>query len=260
MSKKTNFKILSAMLLVASSIISMPFQAQAAVFQRFGNDYVINADYSNCYDAETAKSRAEEALDTEFKACNLETFSRVETNFMNGNMCITLRESEVNQLVAIENSSRQWLAQNMPSIVPSGTDPLSIPQICADYLANRLSYDYGAWNNGRLDEYQTALTGFYEGVGVCATYAHCFESMVSFVPINTSTNMVDWSCMDPAYLQTAFVHNAGHGWSAVKVDGIWHQYDVTMYDQGSFTAPQYLDMTADVLNDQNHAGVCVRLF
>ena len=267
MSMRKGMKAITAVVISVAMAALGNIAAYASVLVPTDNgqfNYYIKADYYAGQDAQSAYYMACDAIDTEFKSINLYGLCCYSHSYENGVPGIYITQSDAEMFQNTEAAVNQWLAQNMPAIVPNGTDPLSIPGICAEWVADHM------WHNPSLEErslsreYQNALRGFYEGVGVCATYAHCFEAMVSFVPINTSTNRVDYTCVDPAHLQTAFVYSPLHAWTAVKLDGVWHHYDVDWYDSQSTPVaakrrPEYLNMSGALLNDYAHSNVITRL-
>lgn len=167
-----------------------------------------------------------------------------------------ISEADAQLIQQIDNETRVWLQNNLANIVPNGTHWTLALKMCADWVADRMTYDERALSNpALLTRYQSAITCFSEGRGVCATYASAFNCMVHALPFDPKTQCVDYSATNPLNVATRYVHNDEHGWSAVRINNGWHAFDITFYDNNNGARqPEYLDMGAAALNDGKHSN------
>lgn len=161
---------------------------------------------------------------------------------------------QYNTSIAEEMYYVGWLAENLPLIVPNGTDYRDVPDICARWIADRMTYDeeflslYMAGQSKtdpRSETYPFARQCFEYGIGVCETYASALQMMVENVPINPDTMLVDYACVSPKVLSVYRYHTNVHSFNAVILDGKMHYYDISTYDRTG--DEQYLDFPASWL-------------
>lgn len=138
-----------------------------------------------------------------------------------------------------------WLAGNLPVLAPSGTPVDTAIRNCANWLADNVSYD---WENGdeymMRTHYQSSYAAFYEGKGICATYAKAFNAMVNYLPL--TNGVVDWE-NGTTHLRTDYLLGRDHAWSGVQMsDGDYRQYDITNYAINK-KSDKYYEMTAETL-------------
>lgn len=187
----------------------------------------------------------------------------LDVKFMkkNGVYVMVLSANDVNTLKNMHTTTMNWLAQNAPSIVPSGTKRSDAILKAADWVADRMTYDYTAVNNPQLlASYQNAMSCYKDGKGVCTTYATAFDAMIAYLPINPKTGCVDYTCTSAVYIDAMLVANADHAWSAVAETDGWHMYDITFYDNNNLSkCPQYLDMDTATMNDGFHSNITTLL-
>lgn len=148
---------------------------------------------------------------------------------------------------AIEKSNA-WLSADMPSIVPAGTDMETALRLCADYIADHVTYDWeGEKDKVVKKHYQAAWPGMYEGKGICTTYATMFNSMVDYLPFN-EFGVVDYTSgtthLDTT-LETAFYHS----WSGIQVGDKYRQYDITNYSINK-KSEKYFNMTPEFVSSK----------
>lgn len=187
----------------------------------------------------------------------------LDVKFMkkSGVYVMVLSHNDVNTLKNLHTTTMNWLAQNAPAIVPSGTKRSDAILKAADWVADRMTYDYTAVNNPQLlASYQNAMSCYKDGKGVCTTYATAFDAMIAYLPINPKTGCVDYACASPVYIDAMLVANADHAWSALAETDGWHMYDITFYDNNNLSkCPQYLDMDNAALNDGFHSNITTML-
>ena len=187
----------------------------------------------------------------------------LDVKFMkkNGVYVMVLSQNDVNTLKNLHTTTMNWLAQNAPAIVPSGTKRSDAILKAADWVADRMTYDYTAVNNPQLlKSYQNAMSCYKDGKGVCTTYATAFDAMIAYLPINPQTGCVDYTCTSAVYIDAMLVANADHAWSAVAETDGWHMYDITFYDNNNLSkCPQYLDMDSAAMNDGFHSNITTLL-
>lgn len=174
--------------------------------------------------------------------------------FSNGMYGLVLKRSDYAALLALHGRCQRWLSDHLPKIVPEGTPWKEALGLCADWIADNMVYDRDALRDPvRTRAYQSAVSCFFGGTGICATYATAFDSMVHYLPIDPDTALVSWRAEDPVHLETKYVGNDAHLWSAVWEEDGWHFYDITFYDNdGGARRPEYLDMGEAALCDGFH--------
>jgi len=114
-------------------------------------------------------------------------------------------------------------------------DPFLRAKAIHDYIANAISYDAVALDEGRYPP-QDAKTVFETKVGVCAGYANLFVAMCSAMGLEAIYVTGDSRDMDGA------IAGVKHAWNAVKLDDQWHLIDATWdagYLEGSTFVRRY---------------------
>lgn len=169
-------------------------------------------------------------------------FELLTAQHTNGTYSMAFRQSTISTIQSIHAQCQTWCAGAMPVIVPQGTSMQNALTLTARWIADYMTYDNTATTNMALaNSYQNALIGLSTGKGVCATYSTMFDTMVSYLPINPQNGTVDYTCAAPTHLETRYISNNSHGYSAVNLNGTWYIYDVTNYDNMNGTRqPQYL--------------------
>ena len=85
---------------------------------------------------------------------------------------VQISDNDILTIQQIESETTAWLQNNLPSIVPNGTYWLQAIHICADWVADRMTYDERALTDSALlTRYQSAITCFTEGTG--CRYSSC---------------------------------------------------------------------------------------
>lgn len=155
----------------------------------------------------------------EFVYCGeLTTFART-TSSSPGAYEFAISENGYMYLNAVSDFCDSWCEENVKIIVPEGTPVGKALEKVADYIAANMIYDETALDDyTSLTKYQNAYLGFTEGKGVCSTYATMFNTIVSHLPYNTKTGIVDYSGQNTAFLKTRIVSNFSHAWSAIKIE------------------------------------------
>lgn len=166
-------------------------------------------------------------------------------------------KSDIDRMQRVHEQCQAWCAVSMPQIVPNGTKFQDALTLCANWIADHMTYDYAALSDSALlIYYQSALPGFQTGKGVCATYATMFNTMVHWLPYNPQTDRVDYNLADPTHVDTKYIMNADHGWSAIKGNDGWYLYDITFYDGDDGTRdPRYLCMSMSAIMDGSHSNI-----
>ena len=243
--------------LAVSMTLSIGFSSfagvlDAGIVSSCNGKYAFNVDKTK--DLAQNYYQAEKVLNS---ACPAVGMTTMETVYSGGDGSVMIDGQNLNMLESIQNQTDEWLAANMAVIVPQGTPSDRIIPICADWVADRMTYDYSANSNKALGRaYQSALSCFTLGTGLCATYAYAFNSMVSYVPVNPETGTVDYTAANPTHLQTRFVYTSRHAWSAVYENGAWHHYDVCSYDLMNRDS-RYLDMTSGIMSDAKYSNISI---
>ena len=215
-------------------------------------------EYSGAATTEGAKMAGLARIDGAYKDVgNLAYLHLYAARFANGLYGLVMTKEDYQAMLQVHASCEAFLAGNMPSIVPQGTTWKKALSLCAAWIADHTVYDHAAeGDDARMRKLQSAVSCFYSGTGVCATYSTAFDSMVHFLPLNPETLCVDYTSKDPVHLDTRYVSNGTHEWSAVLEPDGWHFYDITFYDgDGSTRREEYLDMSPEACLDGFHDGI-----
>lgn len=238
-----------------SSAVSSDASNDAASYFTYKNGYyfVTNPESSN------PKTSLSIALDHAAPSVNLTTLDKYYTyTWPNGKTECCIKAEDFKNLLSINQQCENWVSANLSSIVPNGTPVANIPAVVAAWVAAHMTYDDAAVNDDALcHSYQSALSCFTSGTGVCSTYALAFNTLVQSVPVNPQSGLTDYSCTDPLYYDTRYVNNEDHAWSAIRFGSAdsWHYYDITYYDNGSYPArSEYLNMDQSLLADADHSN------
>ncbi|MCR4629399.1 MAG: transglutaminase-like domain-containing protein [Bacillota bacterium] len=243
--------------LAVSMTLSIGFSSFAGVLESgvvssYNGRYAFNVDKTN--NLAQNYCQAEKVLNSACPAVGMTTMDNV---YSSGDGSVMIDDQNLNKLDSIQNQTDEWLAANMAAIVPQGTPSDQIVTICADWVADRMTYDYSSNSNKVLGRaYQSALSCFTLGTGLCSTYAYAFNSMVSYVPVNPATGTVDYTAANPSHIRTRFVYTSRHAWSAVFENGAWHHYDVCSYDIVN-RDKRYLDMDSSVMSDSKYLNISI---
>lgn len=257
--KRRWWKILT--LMQAAILAGMPVRAGAAdrplQVQNYAGDYCYVVSSS----ADTVRGAQMAGLceiDSVYKDVgNLAYLNLGVGTFQNGLYGLVLPRRDYEELLAVHARCQVWLKGHMEEIVPEGTPWRTAINLCADWVADHTLYDDAALRDPeKMKRYQSAESCFYAGTGICATYATAFDSMVHFLPLDPATGCVSWRTENPIHLNTRYVGNDQHLWSAVWQEGAWHFYDVTFYDNcGNRRRPEYLDMGEETMRDGYHGVI-----
>ena len=169
MRKNKKLKAIAAVVTSTAVTLLAGMTSYASVLIPSQYGYYVDANYGVGEDLTSAVQKADEALDTEFKASGLAGKGSLYTISVDGRPQIYVPAEYVNAIKNEEEAARQWLDKNMRAIVPDGTDPLKVPKICAVWLADNMHHDWSIEKQGRTNSFQSAIPGFYNAYGVCAT-------------------------------------------------------------------------------------------
>lgn len=99
------------------------------------------------------------------------------------------------------------------------------------YLINNCTYDYDAFNSGRLDPDNHSEVGvFLNNRAVCQGYSEACQHLLTSVGIES-------------YIVTSSKLN--HQWNIVKIDGKYYQLDVTAMDNGNYISYDCFNFSND---------------
>ena len=237
-----------AAMLIVMPLLAIPVSA-ASLFPDESGFQVINGDYYAPTDSNSPF--IQEAMSNSTPAV---PYTRLSAYYKNINGKQAMSSQNFKMIMSEEKACEDWIAQNIQSIVPQGTPAINTYVIVADWISDHCYYDYslrGAKEEGRCA--QSAYMAFTQGRGICATYAAAFNSLMSALPIENG--IVDYTASNPAHIQTKFINNGIHAWSAWSFDGTnWFQTDVTYYDYFDKKQKVYLVMPPALLDDKYHAG------
>lgn len=231
-------------------------------FRPFYND-LYYVDGSVAYSGDDAYLQGSLIVDSVYKEFGtLSEFSPQIIHDIYGTYRLGFYKDQIERMQNIHQQCQDWCAISMPQIVPDGTSFQNAIQLVADWVADHVTYDYDALTDENLASYyQDALPGFQTGKGICATYATMFDTMISWLPYNDTTQCVDYQSTDAYHVDTKYISNEDHGWSAVLTSDGWYLFDITFYDNNDGERlPQYLYMTADALNDGSHIDPVSRFY
>ena len=247
-------KFFAAPTLIAMPLLAAPVSA-ASLFPDEAGWQVINGTYYAPADAygpflQEAMSKSTPAV----------PYTRLSSYYKNINGKQAMTHQNFQMIMSEEKACEDWIAANIQSIVPQGTPAINAYVIVADWIADHCYYDLSIQNSaeeGRLA--QSAYMAFTQGRGICATYTTAFNSLMSALPI--ANGIVDYTAANPTHIQTKFINNGIHAWSAWSLDGTsWFQTDVTYYDYFGKKQKAYLVMPPALLNDEYHAGGSSKYF
>ena len=244
--------LIATLSICAAASISMAvpsYASDTSVFSREGAWY--NVSMNPVVEKEAANRYAKEVLSQDYKCAGSDVVGGFYYWELPAGYACCLPEEGYNRLNSIEVQCNSWLDANMGCVVPQGTPADQIPMLCAEQVAGMMVYDHAALGNYELAlSYQCALPCFTQGTGICATYAFAFNAMVSYVPVDPATGLVDYAAASPVHLETGYVSNGSHAWSAIlEADG-WHHYDVCFYDLSH--EARYLNCAGQVWADGDH--------
>lgn len=175
-----------------------------------------------------------------------------------GNIVITIDPEDLYQSYLLEQTFQTAYIPQLQKYVTNG---MSVKDACfktAEYLADRLTYDYEKYNyiEAVKAHKDTSLYAFsYDplstGKGVCFDYAKSFQALLSEIPIG-SDGLVNWESGTKGAIDVKYCANNDHAWNAVTYDGALHYFDVTWYD--STGSSRWLDMGYAEQNDGHHTA------
>ena len=247
-------KLFAVTILVAIPLLTAPVSA-ASLFPDEAGFQVINGTYYA--PADEYGPFLQEAMS---KSTPAVPYTRLSSYYKNINGKQAMTPQNFQMIMSEEKACEDWIAANIQSIVPQGTPAINAYVIVADWIADHCYYDLSIQNSaeeGRLA--QSAYMAFTQGRGICATYTTAFNSLMSALPI--ANGIVDYTAANPAHIQTKFINNGIHAWSAWSLDGTsWFQTDVTYYDYFGKKQKAYLVMPPAILKDEYHAGGSSKYF
>lgn len=140
-----------------------------------------------------------------------------------------LLPEEVDKLIVHCNYVNEWLAKNVPIIVPAGTSREDAIQIIYNHLVNNYRYDKNISTSAAKDA-QGAYYLLTRGSGICASFAKLFRGMAEYLPFDANCTVnYDIDSSTASHIQVAIVNdeNHEHEWDAIQdpIDGKWYHYD-----------------------------------
>ena len=193
-------------------------------------------------------------MEQQYKEFDATAFPAYTITDSMGVSCLAYDQKTVQKMQQIHEESQNWCSEHMPSIVPDGTGEEDAIRLCADWVADYMSYDDKALTDDELSMfYQNAAIGFGTGRGVCTTYATMFNTMVTWLPFHPDSQVVDYQAEDAGHIDTVIASNDVHAWSLLRSGSQWKQYDITYYDgHDLMRQPEYLDMQYAEIHDGDH--------
>ena len=139
-------------------------------------------------------------------------------------------------MLAESSFNKAWLDENMPNIVPEGTDIDEAVRICYDWVIDNFTYKSRKGENGEDTFTWKAMTGLQTGYAHCVGHASQFRNMVNYLIFDFDNKVVYLEDDDigPAYrkLNMQVVGGNEHAWNACRnlSDTHWIYYDPTFDD------------------------------
>ena len=141
--------------------------------------------------------------------------------------------------------NQKWLEDNMPVIVPEGTDGIQALDLIYQWIINNTEYEL---NHPASDWAYTALKG--ENVS-CIGYANLFDIMTEYVPFNVETGLSDYSGNSECWhFDTKIIVDDEHGWNGIDINGTWYYFDVTFDDTGNHGNKYFMKTADEFYNDE----------
>lgn len=142
-----------------------------------------------------------------------------------------LLPEEVDVIVSRCNYVNEWLAKNMPTIVPAGTSREDAIRIVNNHIANNYKYDKSIVGTSVSADAQGAYYMLVHGSGICASFAKLFCGMIEFLPFDANGVVnYDIDNDEANHIQVAICNdvNYEHEWDAIQdpIDGKWYYYDI----------------------------------
>ena len=152
--------------------------------------------------------------------------------------------------------NKAWLDENMPNIVPEGTDINEAVRLCYDWIQDNFTYKGRTGANGENTYTWKAMTGLQTGYVNCVGYASQFRNMVNYLIFDFDNKVVylEDDEIGPAYrkLNMYVVDGNGHAWNACRnlADTYWIYCDPTFDDKddGQHHYEHYAKSAEDFFN------------
>lgn len=177
-------------------------------------DYAINAVFRSCDGSEM------DSLTATYNTASPEILS------------YQIREEQLQILADNQTLVNNWLADNVPAIIPNGTNKEDAIWLAYTHVVNSYAPDYTALaDTGYMrKEAQGAAYVIKNGKGICAGLTKLFRSIAEYIPFDPQTGQVNYSAANPEYLQVAIVKNdeVSHEWAAISLGGVWYHYDLSI--------------------------------
>lgn len=150
-----------------------------------------------------------------------------------------MENTDIDRMAEEDQYVDQWLKENMPVVVPEGTDGIQALDLIYQWIINNTEYEV---NHPASDWAYTALKG--ENVS-CIGYANLFDLMTEYVPFNVETGLSDYSGNSECWhFDTKIITDDRHGWNGIDINGTWYYFDVT-FDDGGRSKNMYFMKTED---------------
>lgn len=213
-----------------------------------------SVDGSQAVSADAAQRKGIFLMEQQYKEFDATAFPAYTITDSMGVSCLAYDQKTIQKMQQIHEECQNWCGEHMPSIVPDGTGEAEAIRLCADWVADYMSYDDKALTDDELSMfYQNAAIGFGTGRGVCTTYATMFNTMVTWLPFHPDSQVVDYQAEDAGHIDTVIASNDVHAWSLLRSGSQWKQYDITYYDGHDLVRqPEYLDMQYAEMHDGDH--------
>lgn len=218
------------------------------------HDDLYGVEGSQALTTEEAQQKGQYLMAQQYKEFIPTSFGAYEITDSFGICTFGYSKDSVEKMQSVHAYCQSWCAANLPAIVPDGTTQSKAIRLCADWVADHMSYDHRALEDTELSGYyQNAAVGFSNGTGVCTTFTTMFNTMVSWLPFDPQTQVVSYTAAEPLHIDSVVAGNDTHAWSMLRLGTEWKQYDITFYDCDNGPRQiQYLDMQDYALRDGEH--------
>lgn len=158
---------------------------------------------------------------------------------------------QLDKLVREQGYVDTWCSENVPGIIPDGTDKETAIHLIYDWILNFAEYDETILYTDRQKTSQSAYSIITTGRGICSSYSKLFRSMIEIIPFNGENGLVDWQNgtdhITVAIIDYCPLDSNGHEWAAIQsTDGTWLHYDLSSADRFDARDVYYAKTTENV--------------
>ena len=186
-------------------------------------------------DDDTFWDEMNNAVNAVFRACDPSEMDSLTASYDTAAPDIlSYRVSEDQLQILADNQALvdDWLAANVPVLIPDGTNKEDAIWLAYIHVVNAYAPDYAAEADTgyKRKEAQGAAYALKNGSGICAGLSKLFRSIVEYLPFDPQTGQVNYSAANPSRIRVAILMNeaASHEWAAIQLGDSWYYYDLAI--------------------------------